>query len=510
MMLLAFLGGGYFWIIPGVIVFLIAVIFIDQIYFVVLPLRYVRKYEVKDSARVIRYLERVLATPSLLFLSKIKARDLLIAQYIFERDYSKGAATCRRALELLEELEGAQYRMLEAHTRQQLANCLDGEEKFDEANKERKRASKLLENEPGAALRSMTRGKMLTEKMQFDEAYREFEEALRLTPVQNKEERLSCFNSLMTGALNLGKPELCLGWAERMIAEGATRYFLLSAHRMGGAACERLGRIDESEAHFRKAYEFAASENDVMMMSEFQSKQAQCLLLRGRLPEALELSIKAAETDPKGCRIANQIQGWVHLELGKPEVALACLEESKKVGRHVVVAIETQVVAVASLAMARVATECGRTDEAWDLIDEAKSALSSDTQFGLICDGVLSRVLAARGDAHASREISGRVADQLETFASDPMVQQAVCADLGMAAYIRGDYEDGVKHLGQFLALKPPPIYELKGYYRRGECYRLMGMVNEARRDYRAAIELGIDSHAARLAKQQYREPVGG
>jgi hypothetical protein len=72
---------------------------LHRLYFLVLPQRMIEKYGRTDPERLRRYLERVVATPSIIGpASKIVARGALIGIYLPQGRHAEAAAHCRATL----------------------------------------------------------------------------------------------------------------------------------------------------------------------------------------------------------------------------------------------------------------------------------------------------------------------------------------------------------------------------------------------------------------------------
>jgi tetratricopeptide (TPR) repeat protein len=475
------------------------------LYFVRLPQWAIIKHSHSDPERLRRYLERVLATPSLLGPGmKIVARTGLVGIYLLSGKHAEAAAHCRA---ILAALASSRHRdrhgALEADTRRRLADCLEALGQHEEAEEERRRAEEELRLAPSDSLRHSTKGLFLERQHHYEEAYREYQKALELTPLSNVPVRIDCIMRLVLASHKAGRPTDSLRWAEEAITLGASDWFFVSAHRMAAIACGNLGRLDESEEHYRKAYDAAASAKKTPEIAEILGSLASCLCKRGKLIEANETCIKAAAMDPKGKRMSLAVQSQVLRAWGRYDESLAILAAYKDAGKVVIPDLERRLIAVCVLDTARIEAECGRADAAWQHIQEALAVLRNDAKLGLKCDAVCCWVLAARGLADESERVSSEVETRLSDFEDDPSTRRGVLHDLGMAACVRGDHHAGIDCWTCYLGLSPDPVHQPTALYQRGECYRQLNQLTEARNDYRAAVAMNLDTHHARLAQQQ-------
>ena len=208
-------------------------------------------------------------------------------------------------------------------------------------------------------------------------------------------------------------------------------------------ACGNLGRLQESEDHFRRAYEVAAADGDKGEMGQILGSLADIQRKRGKLVEANEACLKTASMDPKAIRMALAVQCQILREWGRFDEALEMLRRHDQATNIVIPALERRVRATRALDMSRIEAECGRADDAWAHIQQAISELGNDAKLGLKCDAAAAWVLSARGHAEESRRVTGQVEDRLIAFEHDPSTCRGVLYDLGMAACTRGDHEKG-------------------------------------------------------------------
>jgi tetratricopeptide (TPR) repeat protein len=255
------------------LVLIILNIAVHWLYFVVLPQRAIKEYQRSDPERLRRYLERVVATPSLIGpAAKLRARGALVGVYLPQGRHAEAAAHCRANLASLASLAKARrvadFPALEADIRRRLADCLEALGQTAEAEDERRRAEACVERAPADPLRHLTQGTLLEREHRYAEACAAFEQALSLTPVTNRPVRIECMIHLVLASFNDGRPVDCLRWAEEAIALGAEGRYLRMAHRIAGVAYGNLGRLEESEDHHRRAYDVAAAEGDTSEMGQ--------------------------------------------------------------------------------------------------------------------------------------------------------------------------------------------------------------------------------------------------
>jgi tetratricopeptide (TPR) repeat protein len=494
-------------LLAGVVVIVLIAIY-HQLYFVYLPQRAIKKYERTDPERLRRYLERVVATPSLIGPpAKLVAQGALIGVYLPQGKHAEAAAHCRAVLATLASAPRvADFPALEADTRRRLSDCLEALGQTAEAEEERRLAAACVARAPDDTLRYLTKGTLLGRENRYADACTAFEQALSETPESNHAGRIDCMTHLILACYNAGRPADCLKWAEESIALGALGRHLRIAHRMAGVACGNLSRLEESEDHIRAAYDVAASENDAGEMGQILGSLADVQRKRGKLAAAEEACKKAAAVDPKAVRMAIAVQSHILSDWGRFDEAIAMLRRHDEETKLVIPAFERRIRAVCALDMSRMEAECGRADDAWANILRAQSELASDAKLGLKCEAAAAFVMAARGLAGDSRRLADQVEDRLAEFAHDPSTCRACLYDLGLAAHARGDHEKGKDCWNRYLELGPDPVHRPTALYFRGECRRHHGDTSGAAADFREAVAMDIDTYYAGLARARLAE----
>jgi tetratricopeptide (TPR) repeat protein len=492
-----------------VVLGVLGVLLLNVVYFVVLPGLAHRRYRGRNPELLRRYLEWVVATPSLFgSILKLIARDSLAGIYLGRGQHAEVVAQFRAGIQSMSGLWRSVgfLRSLEANFRVRLADSLEALGRVDEAAAERRRAEEGVDQAEPDALRYSTRAKLLEHQSRHEEAYAEYQKAFDLTPEFPALARIECMIHLVLSAFNAGRPDDCLRWAEAAIALGAKGMRLRNAHRMAGLACGNLGRLEEAEQHVRDAYDVATADNDRPAMAEILALLGDCLFKQGKLARANEVSVEAAAMDPKGVSLSRSVQIQVLCKWGRYDDALAIYDDKQKSVTFSIPRHERRIRGARSLDRARVEARCGRVDDAWKHIQEALAEFASDAKLGFKSQATLSLVHAARGDAGESQRLAASLEPRLAAFARDPGTCRGVLYDLGMAAYARGDHPAGIDCWTRYLALDPHPVYRPTALYQRGECHRHLGRLDEARSDYEAAVAMNIDSHFSRLARRQLSE----
>ncbi len=485
-----------------------AISLLHRFYFVTLPQRAVKKCKPTEKEKLLPYLERVAATPCLLGPSmKLPVHGMLSRIYLSLGRHAEAVEHCRAILSVLSHYpEKTLFAALEASTRRRLADSLEALGQLDKAAEEFRLAQEGVDEASSDTLRHLTEGKLLKRQNRHEEAYEAFLTALDFTEPDDTPVRVECMINLTLAAHEAGRLADCLAWAEQAIAAGATGRLLLSAHRMAGVACGNMVRLEESEGHFRQAYDLAAAEDNTPAMAQNLASLSNCLFEQGRLVEANETALKAAALDPKAARVSLSVQAQVLSIRGRYEEALAVYGRKRECEPLVIPASQRRIQAVSALDIARVEAKCGRLDAAWRRLEEARPVLCEDAKLGLKCESASCWLLAARGLTEESQRLAARVEARIAAFQEDPGTCRGAIYNLGMAACTRGDHDAGVNYWSCYLELSPHPVYQPTAFYYRGECLSQLGRLAEARDNYQAAVAMNIDTHDARLARRRLAE----
>ena len=367
----------------------------------------------------------------------------------------------------------ADFPALEADIRRRLADCLDGLDQTQEAEEERRLARECVDRAPGDALRHLTQGTLLERQNRHAEACAAFEQALSYTSESDRQARIECMSHLLIACFNAGRPAECLRWAEEVIALGAEGIHLRVAHRMAGVACGNLGRLPESEDHYRRAYDLAAALGDKGVMGEILANLASIQRKRGKLVEAHEACVQAAAVHPKAVRMAQAVRSQILREWGRYDEALELLSRHDEASKLVIPAHERRRSRLRASWIHRASrqnvggqTTPGPTSRRprpyWRATPSSVSSVTapwrgSSRHAGSRTSRDRSPVKWKRGSSNSSAT-RARVAESCTTWASPPSA--------------RGDHENGERYWSRYLELSPDPVHQPTALYFRGECRR--------------------------------------
>ena len=327
-----------------------------------------------------------------------------------------------------------------------------------------------------------------------------------MNPPENTAGRDDLLIRLMLASFNAGRPEATMKWVERAIEAEVSETRLYQAHRLAGFACSNLGRLEESHYHRQRAYEMAIEAGDSEKISDCLATLADLHRLRGELDQAEALCLEAESLCPESARMAISVHAIVLRARGRLDEALARMEQASRVGVMASSSSERRMQAVLNKWMATYQAERGRLDQAWDNLCAATAALGTDPKLVLPCEAAWAWLLALRGDREAAVRRAELVQHELDTQPPDASTQLDCLELIGRSMMVIGEVERAKCCWERFLATTHPPIAEPTGRYYLGECRWHLGDPAGARKEFRRATALGIDSYHARLADERLRE----
>jgi tetratricopeptide (TPR) repeat protein len=429
------------------------------------------------------------------------ARYRLIGLYKFRKRYEEAVnqgRTIVRMSGLADSFERA--------VRLELAVCLDSLGRSDEAEAERLAASDWLDDDPDSFLGWFARGKLLDNQHRYAEAAEAYERALGLNPPGNTASRNRLLIRLVLAWFRAGHPEETIEWADRATELGVSEGRLYPIHRLAGVACSTLGRVEESQHQFRRAYEIASRVGDLKKTSDCLANLGDLHRLRGALDRAEALCLEAESLCPGLARAAFVTHALVLHARGQLSEALARLKQASRVGVLASSSFEARMQAALWKVMAIYKAELGQHDAAWEDLALATAELGEDPKHALPCEAAWAWLLALRGDRETSLQRSEMLLSELDEEPLDPSSERDCLELVGRALIVLGEFERARRCWERFLASAHPPIAGPLGRYYLGECRRGLGDPAAALEEYRRATALGISTHPSRLAEERIRE----
>jgi len=477
---------------------LVAVAALHIVYFLVLPSLLCRG--ATKSPRLRRYLERVVATPSLLGDSiRFQARHSLMSlsnmEGLYEQASTQGFAILRhRRLSptLLVEVRG------------RLADALEGLGRHDEASEQRRLAEEGLRKARRDPAWYVNRGRQLDSRRDFAGACRAYEEGLELAPAGANDARELLTLHLASALYLAGRVEESARRAEEAAALVRNPKHQYLAHRQASSSYASLGRLDEAESHSQRVLALAETLGDPVQVSDSLGDLANIRRKRGHLVEALAACDQAVAMS-RPTRHLEMIRYELLRSWGHFDEAIAALGRASRVDPNPIHRAERMVQGIFAYCRATVLMEQGRLDEVAALLDAALAGVRGDPKLTLWCDAAAVRLAALQGRRDEALGALDPTESRLAPFAQDTNTRSTVLGSLGRAALALGAYDRALGYWEQYRTLPPQPVELPIALYHLGEAHRGLGADASARACYKAAIDTELDTRFVRLAQERLR-----
>lgn len=451
------------------------------------------------SPRLRRYLEWVVATPSLLGdVIKIEARhDLMRFAHMesrHEQVAEQGFAILRHSLV---------PSTMKAEVRRRLAEALEMLGRHEEAAAQRADAEGDLRASDKDASWYITRGRQLTAQRDYAGACQAFEEGLDEAPEGPNDSRALLLAQLSNALFMAGRVEESAQRAEEAIPMIKGKELLYSAHRQAAASYATLGRLDESEPHRYRAVALAEELGDPARLADSLGDLAAALHKRGQLREAIAACDRAAAV--RNTRHVEVIRYEIFRAWGNFDEAFAANLRASQSDPNPTLRAEQMMQGIFAYGRAILRMEQGNLDEVSALLQAARAGVKGDPKLTAWCDSADVRFDALSGRSERALQGCERVEPRLAEYVQDRNTRAVFLSNLGRATLALGLYDRALHYWEQYLDLPPTPVDTPVAYYHLGEALRGLGDEAAARDRYRAAVDTGLDTHYTRLADARLR-----
>lgn len=480
----------------------LAVAAVHLLYFIVLPWLLTRR--TMKSPRVRRFLEVIVATPSLIgdVMRAYARHDLMRLAHmegLHELAAEQGYAIVRHA-----GLPGT----FAAEVRTRLADALEALGRDDEAEQQRRLGAGDLETgereEGRDAAWYVNRARQLHATHDYSGACQVLEMGLEELPEGRDEGRDLMILTLATDLFQAGRLEDSALRAEEAATMTSDPHRLFLAHRQAGASFSDLGRLDEAEAHKRRVVELAEGLGDPKQLADVLGDLAESSRKRGRLAEALA-SVDRASKAVRPTRHLELIRFEILRSWGRFDEALAAVDRASRIDPFPAPRPEKFTQGIFCFARASVLAEQGKPDEARAALAEARKGIAGEAKVSLWCDAASARLDAMQGRRESALRAIDDVDARLAAFAGDRNTRSGVLGSLGRALLLLGDFDRALGYWDEYLAAPPQPVDFPTGHYHRAEAHRGLGEDAEARAEYRRAIDSGLATYYVGLAQSRLR-----
>jgi tetratricopeptide (TPR) repeat protein len=469
--------------------------------FVWLPRRAHQLFRRGERLQAVRLMERCLSRrswgPGEL---KSPLRYQLAWFHMTEGRYDEAAQQLRTALK--QRLKPA----LEASFRERLAECLDGRGDHEAAATERQQVAKLLSRMRKGWEWHSARGQLLENEKKFAEACEAYEQSLKTAPAWPADVRSALRVRLGLASYNAGRPAAAIRWAEEEIRENRTSQYLMVAHSVAGLGNGVLGNLEEAERRRQAACEVAMAIGGNELAGQYLAHLAGVQLKRGKLVEAIATCERASAMSLSARRSARVTEAECLRAWGRFDQARVALEQALRTQAYAQPARERQHQAVVALGQAQVEIEAGRPENALPYLEAGAAELEPDRRLGLWHALVTAEALALLRRREESLALLSACEARLEELAGDPDAKRSYRSAAGAVYSALGDFSRSRDEWEGYLALRPDPLDQPRGFYHLGECHLRLGDGEAAKAAFHQALEAKVDTHWARKARKRLEE----
>lgn len=443
-------------------------------------------------------LERAAAAPSLFGERARRGTRFLLAWYLMEEgEYERGAEQCRTIL------RRRLPRGFEAQVRQRLADCLEGGGDAGAASEERELGMARLEGGRDGPDELLARARALRQEGKHAEACDVTQQALAAMRPEPSLSRSRVLLHLALASFDAGRPADTVRFAEEALPGCSLSDMRVTAHKTAGIGYSSQGRLEEAEQHLQEAFIEARRAGMTELAASILAQLAGIRMNRGRIAEAVEAAERAAGLSLKARRQARMVESECLRLWGRHAEARTANEQARRAPGHAVPAAERRSQAILLLGLAWIEAEAGEPGAALDALHRASADLQGDVKLELYCIATAGWLMALAGRPDEARAQIEEAARRTADFADDVKTRELCLAMAGRARLALGEPAFARDAWEEYLRLEPVPVSRPTAHYHLGECHAQLGDVEAARAAWRAAVDLGIDTHFARQAKRR-------
>ena len=392
---------------------------------------------------------------------------------------------------------------VEATVRRRLADALEAAGELDAAAAERKRAEQCLERGERDLDYYLVRGRELSGQRQYVQACESYRTAVELIPKGNDVARAETMVRLSLACFHAGFHAEAVTWAEQALALDPPFHVRVTAHSAAAIGYSSQELLEESEQHHRQAYETAvaagAKEKGAGHLASLGGIQRR----RGKLAEAVQSCEEATALSRGAWRLAGLCEAEALRSLGRFDQARAALARAQRAESMAVPAEERRSQATLALAFAHLEAEAGQPESAERWLAEARPGLVGDARLLLWVDALAAWVAALLGRATESTTALTDVQRRQAQYPGDRTIWEICTSVRARICSTNGDHAAACAAWSEYLSGTIDPIDRPTALYELGECRTHLGDLDGARDAYRQAVETGIESHDARLARRR-------
>ena len=394
-------------------------------------------------------------------------------------------------------------RLLAAHYRRRLAECLEGSGREEEAREEWGRVFQLMGRGRKDAGWYLLQGKLLAERQQHAEACAAYEAALAAVPKGRQSNHLGeILVRLAISSYDAGRPADAVRWGESAIAAGVNGVHLSTAHSMAGVGYSSLRNIEKSAEHRQRAYEIARADGRIPEAARYLATLASVLKNQGRISEALAAADEALAMHPSGARMAWLVKAEAYRALGNWDAARDAHRQSREAEGFGKPSAERRAQSTAELGSAWIELEAEQPRVALEHLQRAAAGLKHDSKLAFWCECSTVLALAQLGQGQEAWARLHQLVIPMRQFQSDEESLSNYLSAAGRTLLILGQPADALETWKQYLARHQMPVNLPRAYYYSALCYRALGDEASTRAALQQAVAFGFDTYHSRLAAE--------
>jgi tetratricopeptide (TPR) repeat protein len=353
-----------------------------------------------------------------------------------------------------------------------------------------------------AATELYDRGKALEKETRYGEAYDLYEQALVLVPSESPTQRMTYLIKLASTAVMASRPAQAIAWAEEAIGSGADGTYSVLAHNLAGVAYKNLKDFERAVYHAQTAYEQALASGKPDQAADNAATLASIQYGRGNLEQAAAMAREVIRLDPARGSSGYIVVAKCYAAHGQYEDALAAY-------RHAAEAIATRFpgnpvpAATVDYGVAEMLAKLARYDQALEHLGEIEQRMSSETAVAAWCLSLRAQIHAEQGRTEEALALLPQLSARIHALAGNRDTVFRLTMAIARTYFVTGDYAQSLDYWSDALLQTPEPISLPRIHYHQGECHRRLGDVDAARRCWREAVALDIDTVDARDAEQR-------
>ncbi len=454
-------------------------------------------------------LASIIATPSLLGNElKISARYRLAQLHLADREYAAAAEQHKIILDILARRSSTDKARpaLEADVRRRYADCLEGLGDRYGALSERQRVAQCLASKGANPLALLTSGRLLAQEGRHSEAYENYARALHLIPPRKADARAEVLVEMATASFHAGRPEQAIEAAESALDCNPKPALRILAHSMAGVGYSTQGNITESERHRTTALDLATASGNKEQVAHVLAQLANIERKRGNLAEAIDLARKAGAMTAGAKRQSDLIEAESQRLRGDYPAARQCMQSAQQGKPYAKPSDQRRMQGVFLLGSAWIELEAQEPQTALDFLQQAAALFPEDGKLSVWCQISVVNALTMLGHSEPMQQTLNWVEAKLPEFANDRETQMNAATMRARVAFMQADYARSLSLWEAYLALKPDPVEQPKGWYHIGECHFQMKDWQRAQEAYARSVGFGFDTAYVRKSQQRLTE----